>query len=178
MKITETDIAGVLVIEPRVWEDERGFFFESFNVRQFTQLTGLAPVFVQDNHSRSQQHVLRGLHYQIAPMAQEKLVRVIQGEVFDVVVDIRKNSPTFGRWIGEVLSAENKRQLWIPEGMAHGFMTLSAQSEILYKTTQYYCQTHERALRWDDPQLAIAWPLTAPPVLSAKDQAAAAFKDC
>ncbi|BAU77088.1 dTDP-4-dehydrorhamnose 3,5-epimerase [Metapseudomonas furukawaii] len=176
MKATPTAIPDVIVLEPRVFGDERGFFFESFNARAFTEATGLERDFVQDNHSRSQRGVLRGLHYQLQS-AQGKLVRVVQGEVFDVAVDIRRSSPTFGRWVGVHLSAENKRQLWIPEGFAHGFLVLSESAECLYKTTDYYAPEHERCIRWNDPDLAIDWPLKDAPQLSAKDQAGSAFKD-
>ncbi len=176
MKATPTAIPDVIVLEPRVFGDERGFFFESFNARAFTEATGLKRDFVQDNHSRSQRGVLRGLHYQLQS-AQGKLVRVVQGEVFDVAVDIRRSSPTFGRWVGVHLSAENKRQLWIPEGFAHGFLVLSESAECLYKTTDYYAPEHERCIRWNDPDLAIDWPLKDAPQLSAKDQAGSAFKD-
>jgi dTDP-4-dehydrorhamnose 3,5-epimerase len=176
VKATPTAIPDVIVLEPRVFGDERGFFFESFNARAFTEATGLKRDFVQDNHSRSQRGVLRGLHYQLQS-AQGKLVRVVQGEVFDVAVDIRRRSPTFGRWVGVHLSAENKRQLWIPEGFAHGFLVLSESAECLYKTTDYYAPEHERCIRWNDPDLAIDWPLKDAPQLSAKDQAGSAFKD-
>ncbi|MGQ7816786.1 dTDP-4-dehydrorhamnose 3,5-epimerase [Metapseudomonas furukawaii] len=176
MKAIPTAIPDVIVLEPRVFGDERGFFFESFNARAFTEATGLERDFVQDNHSRSQRGVLRGLHYQLQS-AQGKLVRVVQGEVFDVAVDIRRSSPTFGRWVGVHLSAENKRQLWIPEGFAHGFLVLSESAECLYKTTDYYAPEHERCIRWNDPDLAIDWPLKDAPQLSAKDQAGSAFKD-
>jgi len=169
MKVTATAIPDVLVIEPRVFGDERGFFFESFNQQAFDEAVGSKVVFVQDNHSKSAKNVLRGLHYQLPPKAQGKLVRVVQGEVFDVAVDIRKESPTFGKWVGEVLSAENKKQLWIPPGFAHGFLTLSETAEFLYKTTDYYSPEHERGIRWNDPRLAVAWPLNAVPVLSHKD---------
>ncbi|MHC5347628.1 dTDP-4-dehydrorhamnose 3,5-epimerase [Metapseudomonas furukawaii] len=176
MKAIPTAIPDVIVLEPRVFGDERGFFFESFNARAFTEATGLERDFVQDNHSRSQRGVLRGLHYQLQS-AQGKLVRVVQGEVFDVAVDIRRSSPTFGRWVGVHLSAGNKRQLWIPEGFAHGFLVLSESAECLYKTTDYYAPEHERCIRWNDPDLAIDWPLKDAPQLSAKDQAGSAFKD-
>jgi dTDP-4-dehydrorhamnose 3,5-epimerase len=176
VKATPTAIPDVIVLEPRVFGDERGFFFESFNARAFTEATGLERDFVQDNHSRSQRGVLRGLHYQLQS-AQGKLVRVVQGEVFDVAVDIRRSSPTFGHWVGVHLSAENKRQLWIPEGFAHGFLVLSESAECLYKTTDYYAPEHERCIRWNDPDLAIDWPLKDAPQLSAKDQAGSAFKD-
>jgi dTDP-4-dehydrorhamnose 3,5-epimerase len=168
MKVTLLAIPGVLLIEPKVFSDARGFFFESFNQKQFETAIGRKIQFVQDNHSRSEQHVLRGLHYQIQ-QPQGKLVRVVQGSVFDVAVDIRKSSATFGRWVGEILSAENKRQLWIPEGFAHGFLVLSKSAEFLYKTTDYWAPEFERTLLWDDAALAIQWPLGHPPVLSAKD---------
>ena len=153
MKVIETKIPGLLVIEPRVFGDERGFFFESFNEKSFAEATGATPNFVQDNHSKSAKGVLRGLHYQLPPKAQGKLVRVVQGEVFDVAVDIRKDSPTYGQWVGEVLSADNKRQLWIPPGFAHGFLTLSDTAEFLYKTTDYWSPEHERAIVWNDETL-------------------------
>lgn len=175
MKAIPTAIPDVLVIEPRVFGDDRGFFFESFNAQDFAQATGVAADFVQDNHSKSARNVLRGLHYQVAPKAQGKLIRVVHGEVFDVVVDLRKNSSTFGKWVGETLSAENKKQLWIPPGFAHGFLTLSDCAELLYKTTDYYSPDHERCIRWDDPEIGIAWPLTATPTLSAKDLQAKPF---
>lgn len=177
MKVTPTKLAGVLIIEPRVFGDERGFFFESFNQRAFDEAVGAHVDFVQDNHSKSSRNVLRGLHYQLPPKAQGKLVRVVQGEVFDVAVDLRKNSKTFGQWVGEVLSAENKRQLWIPAGFAHGFVTLSDTAEFLYKTTDYYSPAHERCIRWDDAQLAIDWPMHGAPSLSAKDAVAPLFAD-
>jgi len=172
MKIIKTAITEVLIIEPRVFVDERGFFFESFNRRRWREQTGLQTEFVQENHSRSTKNVLRGLHYQIR-QAQGKLVRVIAGEVFDVAVDIRKSSSTFGTWVGVVLSAENKKQFWVPEGFAHGFVVLSEVAEFLYLATDYYAPEHERAIRWDDPELAIDWPLTTDPVLSPKDRDAA-----
>ena len=171
MQVTKTAIADVLMIEPKVFGDERGFFFESYNEHAFRDATGLQLAMVQDNHSKSVKNVLRGLHYQIEPRAQGKLIRVIAGAVFDVVVDIRENSPTFGRWVAEHLSAENRRQLWIPPGMAHGFLTVSDVAEILYKTTDYYSPEHERCITWNDPDLAIAWPLDGEPVLSARDRA-------
>lgn len=177
MQLIPNEIPDVLTIEPRVFGDDRGFFFESYNEKQFCEKIGQDVRFVQDNHSRSQQQVLRGLHYQIQ-QTQGKLVRVIVGEIFDVAVDIRKNSPTFGQWVGEVLSAENKRQIWVPEGFAHGFYVMSPVAEVLYKTTDFYAPQHERSIRWDDPDLAIAWPLDgATPKLSEKDQAGLAFKD-
>lgn len=171
MKITPTDIADVLLIEPQVFGDSRGFFFESFNRRSFQEMTGLNLNFVQDNHSRSARGVLRGLHYQIK-QPQGKLVRVIQGAVFDVVVDLRNSSPTFGKWIGVELSEANGQQLWIPPGFAHGFLTLTDSADFLYKTTDYYAPEFERCIAWNDPELAIAWPLRGDlPRQSAKDQA-------
>ncbi len=176
MQVVTTALPDVLILEPKVFGDERCFFFESFNSRQFAEATGLHREFVQDNHSRSAKGVLRGLHYQVQ-QAQGKLVRVTAGEVFDVAVDLRRSSPTFGRWVGVHLSAENKRQLWVPEGFAHGFVVLSEFAEFLYKTTDYYAPEHERCIRWDDPTLAIDWPLTEAPQLSAKDQAGLSFHD-
>lgn len=169
MLATPLKTPEVLLITPKVFGDERGFFFESFNARSFHEVTRLDVNFVQDNHSKSAQNVLRGLHYQIQN-PQGKLVRVTQGEVFDVVVDIRKSSPTFGSWTGVLLSAENKRQLWIPPGFAHGFLTLSTTAEFLYKTTDYYSPTHERCIAWNDPEIGIEWPLDSEPLLSGKDQ--------
>ena len=170
MKVIPTAIPEVLILEPKVFGDARGFFFESFNQKAFQAATGLALDFVQDNHSKSARNVLRGLHYQVAPKAQGKLVRVVQGEVFDVAVDLRKGSQTFGHWVGQILSAENKLQMWIPPGFAHGFLTLSDTAEFLYKTTDYYSPAHERAIRWDDPEIGIDWPLiAATPILAAKD---------
>jgi len=171
LKITPTAIPDVLVIEPKVFGDERGFFFESFNQAKFESFIGRQVNFVQDNHSKSVKNVLRGLHYQIQ-QPQGKLVRVVQGEVFDVAVDIRKSSPTFGKWVGEVLSADNKKQLWVPEGFAHGFVVLSESAEFLYKTTDYYAPEHERSIVWNDPAIAIKWPINGEPILSAKDQQA------
>ncbi len=169
MKATPTAIADVLLMEPRVFGDARGFFYESFNARDFAAATGLNVNFVQDNHSKSARGVLRGLHYQVQK-PQGKLVRVVAGEVFDVVVDIRPQSPTYGQWVGEQLSAGNQRQLWIPPGLAHGFLVLSESAEFLYKTTDYYAPEFERCLAWDDPSLNIAWPLNGlVPVVSAKD---------
>jgi dTDP-4-dehydrorhamnose 3,5-epimerase len=176
MQIQTTAIPDVLIIEPKAYGDERGFFYESFNARRFTELTGITTRFVQDNHSRSEQNVLRGLHYQIQ-QPQGKLVRVIAGEVFDVAVDIRKKSPTFGHWVGVVLSADNKRQLWIPEGFAHGFVVTSASAEFLYKTTDYWAPEFERCISWNDPAIAIAWPTTGTPLLSSKDQAGKLLAD-
>ncbi len=170
MRVTPTAIAGVLVIEPRVFADERGFFFESYNERAFAEATGIAAKFVQDNHSRSVRNTLRGLHYQIQ-QAQSKLVRAVAGEIFDVVVDLRRKSPTFGKWEGHYLSAENKNMLWIPAGLAHGFAVLSDAADFLYKTTDYWAPQHERTLLWNDPDLAIAWPLAGEPILAAKDRA-------
>ncbi len=175
MKIRASRIPDVLIMEPHIFGDERGFFFESFNQRLWQQATGLSTVFVQHNHSRSQQHVLRGLHYQIQ-QPQGKLVRVVQGEVFDVAVDLRQSSPTFGQWVGEYLSAENKRHFWIPEGFAHGFLVLSESADFLYLTTSYYAPEHERAILWKDSDIEIDWPLTAAPCLSLKDQEAGLFK--
>jgi dTDP-4-dehydrorhamnose 3,5-epimerase len=175
MNVVETDLPGLLILEPRVFGDERGFFYESFNARAFHQATGVDVAFVQDNHSLSARGILRGLHYQMPPMAQGKLVRVVAGEVFDVAVDLRRSSATFGRWFGLHLSADNKRQFWIPPGFAHGFMTLSDQAEFLYKTTAYYSPEHDRGIRWNDPDLAIDWPQAEPPVLSQKDQQAVNF---
>ena len=176
MQAVQTAIPGLLIIEPRVFGDARGFFFESFNQKVFEQLTGRADRFVQDNHSRSARHVLRGLHYQIK-QPQGKLVRVVAGEVFDVAVDIRQSSPNFGQWVGNVLSAENKRMLWIPEGFANGFVVLGEYAEFLYKTTDYWAPEHERSILWNDPDLAIDWQLKgANPVLSGKDQEAAPFR--
>lgn len=169
MNVTATPLPGVLVLEPKVFGDSRGFFFESFNDRAFAELTGVTCRFVQDNHSRSARGVLRGLHYQIR-QPQGKLVRVSEGEIFDVAVDIRKSSATFGRWFGTTLSAENKRQLWLPEGFAHGFVVTSDWAEVLYKATDYYAPQHERSIRWDDPSIGIAWPLQGEPLLSAKDR--------
>ncbi|WP_449430275.1 dTDP-4-dehydrorhamnose 3,5-epimerase [Pseudomonas putida] len=170
MNIIATEIPDVLIIEPKVFADSRGLFFESFNARDFAAQAGFAGRFVQDNHSRSRGGVLRGLGYQI-DNPQGKLVRVIHGEVLDVAVDIRRGSPTFRRWVGVRLSADNHRQLWLPPGFAHGFRVLSESAEVLYKTTDYYNPAAERCIRWDDPQLAIDWGLQAPPVLSANDQA-------
>jgi len=176
MNITPTEIAEVLILEPRVFGDDRGFFFESFNEQTFNDKTSADVHFVQDNHSRSAQNVLRGLHYQIQ-QPQGKLVRVVAGAIFDVAVDIRKSSPTFGQWVGCVLSAENKKQLWVPVGFAHGFVALSDQTEVLYKTTDYYAPAHERCILWNDPDLAIAWSLTNPPIVSAKDQVGKSFQE-
>ena len=171
MRVTPTAIPDVLILEPRVFGDDRGFFFESFNQRAFNEATGLNFNFVQDNHSKSAKNVLRGLHYQIQN-PQGKLVRVVRGEVFDVTVDLRKGSKTFGQWVGINLSAENKKQLWVPEGFAHGFVVLSDTAEFLYKTTDYYSPEHERSLLWRDPELEIRWPIATEPTLAAKDAAA------
>lgn len=178
MQATFLAIPDVILFTPKVFGDERGFFFESFSQQNFQKLTGLQPDFVQDNHSKSQQGVLRGLHYQLSPKAQGKLVRVTQGEVFDVAVDIRKNSPTFGKWVGEYLSADNKRQMWIPAGFAHGFVTLSETAEFLYKTTDYYAPEYERCILWNDPEIGIIWPSELiNPLLSAKDLAGVKFSE-
>ena len=168
MNATRLAIPDVILIEPRVFGDDRGFFFESFNQARFDEAVGRPVNFVQDNHSRSVKNVLRGLHYQIQ-QPQGKLVRVVAGEVFDVAVDLRRSSPTFGQWVGAVLSAENKHQLWVPEGFGHGFVVLSDHAEFLYKTTDYYAPRFERCLRWNDPALAIDWRIQGEPVLSAKD---------
>ncbi len=174
MEITPTEIPDVIIIEPNVFGDTRGFFFESYNEKKFLQKTGLQVTFVQDNHSRSEKNVLRGLHYQIR-QPQGKLVRVIRGEIYDVAVDIRRASPTFGKWVSVHLSAENKRQVWVPEGFAHGFLTLSDATECLYKTTDYYAPENERCIRWDDPELNIQWPLSSTPQLSDKDAKGVSF---
>ena len=176
MNIIRTKIPEVLIIEPRVFEDDRGFFYESFNARHFQEKTGLNPNFVQDNHSRSQKNVLRGLHYQIK-QKQAKLVRVISGEVLDVAVDIRQSSPTFKQWVAVKLSAENKRQLWIPEGFAHGFLVLSETADVLYKTNNFYSAEYDRSIRWNDPEIALDWNLTENPILSQKDENAPLLKD-
>ncbi len=170
MKAIDTAIPDVKIIEPTVFSDGRGFFFESFSKAKFETAIGRSADFVQDNHSRSGRGVLRGLHYQMPPHAQAKLVRVVVGEVYDVAVDIRNSSPTFGQWVGVLLSDENKRQLWIPEGFAHGFLTLSDHVEFLYKTTNYYAPESDRGIRWNDPRIAIDWSLTEHPTLSDKDQ--------
>ena len=176
MNVIQTDIPDVLIFEPKVFGDERGFFFESFNQKIFEEAVGRKVVFVQDNHSKSSKGVLRGLHYQVEPYAQGKLVRCIAGEVFDVAVDIRKSSSTFGKWVGVNLSAENKRQLWIPEGFAHGFITLSEVAEFIYKTTNYYHPESDNGIIWNDPELNIDWPLQSDIVLSTKDQKQPEFK--
>lgn len=177
MQKVTTPIDGVLLLEPKVFGDARGFFFESFNARRFEELAGVHPAFVQDNHSRSARGVLRGLHYQIR-QPQGKLVRVVAGEVFDVAVDLRRSSSTFGQWFGHSLSAENKLQLWIPAGFAHGFVVLSESADFLYKTTDYWAPEHERCIAWNDPDLAIDWPLAGcTPLVSAKDAQGVPFRD-
>ena len=176
MGVVRTSIPDVLILEPKVFGDDRGFFFESFNQQTFQNLTGVKANFVQDNHSKSAANVLRGLHYQIE-QAQGKLVRVTAGEVFDVAVDIRRQSATYGKWVGMLLSAENKRQLWIPPGFAHGFVVLKDNTEFLYKTTDYYAPQHERCIRWDDPTIAIEWPIAQAPILSGKDQQGLALSE-
>ncbi len=183
MEFKRLAIPDVWLIKPKVFGDDRGFFYESFSARAFKEATGLAPQFVQDNHSKSTRGVLRGLHYQLPPHAQGKLVRVTQGAVFDVAADIRKSSPTFGQWVGEVLSAENHSQMWIPPGFAHGFLTMSESAEFLYKTTDFYEPSSEAAIAWNDPDLAIEWPLEDlkaaglhQPLLSGKDQQAPSFQ--
>lgn len=176
MRAMTTAIPDVLLLEPKVFGDDRGFFFESFNAKAFLDATGVDVQFVQDNHSKSARNVLRGLHYQVQ-QPQGKLVRVVQGEVFDVAVDIRKDSPTFGKWVGAILSAENKSQLWIPPGLAHGFVVLSETAEFLYKTTDYYAPAHERCIVWNDPDLAIDWPIVGQPLLSNKDANGMFVKD-
>lgn len=176
MKVERLNISDVLVLEPTVFGDDRGFFFESFNQRRFDEVIGRSVSFVQDNHSRSSRGVLRGLHYQVK-QAQGKLLRVIQGEIFDVAVDIRRSSPTFGTWVGETLSAENKKQMWVPEGFAHGFLVMSDVAEVLYKTTDFYAKEHERCIVWNDPSIGIKWPLSVEPLLSPKDIAGARFVD-
>ena len=170
MQAIPTAIPDVLILEPKVFGDARGFFFESYNARTFAQATGLDVNFVQDNHSRSARGVLRGLHYQLK-QPQGKLVRVVRGSVFDVAVDVRKSSPTFGRWVGVELSESNQRQMWVPAGFAHGFLVTSESADFLYKTTDYYAPEHERCIAWDDPAIGIQWPLTSEPQLSAKDKA-------
>ena len=175
MNVVETKIPDVKIFEPKLFGDQRGFFFESFSQKIFEEATGLTRNFVQDNHSKSQKGVLRGLHYQLAPKAQGKLVRVTQGEVFDVAVDIRKSSATYGQWVGVILSGENKRQLWVPEGFAHGFLTLSDSAEFLYKTTNYYSPEHDRAILWDDTDLDIKWPTKSDLLISDKDKLAKKF---
>ena len=170
MQAKRLAIPEVVLFTPKVFGDDRGFFFESYSARAFQEATGLQPDFLQDNHSRSARSVLRGLHYQLPPHAQGKLVRVVQGAVFDVAVDIRKSSPTFGQWVGEILSADNKHQLWIPPGFAHGFITLSETAEFLYKTTAFYAPECERCIAWNDPEIGIEWPFEGTPALAGKDQ--------
>ncbi len=175
MKILPAKIPDVLIIEPQVFQDARGFFFESYNHKAFSEKTGITANFVQDNHSFSKHNILRGLHYQIS-QPQGKLVRAIAGTILDVAVDIRKNSPCFGEWVSCILSADNKRQLWVPVGFAHGFVVLSETAEVLYKTTDYYAPQHERCILWNDPDLAIDWSVTNPPIVSAKDRVGQPFK--
>ena len=177
MNVVKTEIPGLLILEPRVFGDARGFFMESFNARAFQEATGLDVDFVQDNHSRSTRGVLRGLHYQIQ-QPQGKLVRVVRGSVFDVAVDLRKGSPTFGKWDGVELSEDNNRQLWIPPGFAHGFLVTSESADFLYKTTDYYAPEFERSLAWNDPAVGVEWPLTGEPLLSAKDVAGKPLAEC
>jgi dTDP-4-dehydrorhamnose 3,5-epimerase len=176
MKVTPLNITDVLLIEPQVFGDDRGFFYESFNQNKFEAALGHKINFVQDNHSKSVKGVLRGLHYQLSPKAQGKIVRVIQGEVLDVAVDLRQSSPTFGKWVGEILSADNKKQMWIPEGFAHGFLTLSDTAEFLYKTTDFYSKDHEEAIMWNDETIGIDWPMKDVS-LSTKDKSAVSFKE-
>jgi dTDP-4-dehydrorhamnose 3,5-epimerase len=177
MNATPLALPDVILLEPRVFGDDRGWFYESFNARSFAAATGLEVTFVQDNHSRSSKGVLRGLHFQLPPAAQGKLVRAVAGSIFDVAVDIRRSSPTFGRWVGELLSAENKRQMWVPAGFAHGFLALEDGTEVLYKTTDFYNKAAEGAVRWDDPDIGIAWPGEPAPLLAAKDAAAPLLAD-
>ncbi|MCU5787475.1 dTDP-4-dehydrorhamnose 3,5-epimerase [Alloalcanivorax marinus] len=176
MEVIETFIPDVKLVKPKVFGDERGFFMETWNVRAFAE-AGIDATFVQDNHSRSVQHTLRGLHYQLPPHAQGKLVRVTRGEVFDVAVDIRKGSPTFGQWVGEVLSEENQHQLWVPPGFAHGFYVISETADFQYKCTDFYAPEDERCIRWNDVELNIEWPLSAEPIVSGKDAKGVAFSD-
>ena len=176
MNVIDTEIPDVKIFEPNVFCDNRGYFFESFNQNFFQKITGVEQRFVQDNHSQSRKGVLRGLHYQLAPAAQGKLVRVINGEVYDVAVDIRQSSSTFGKWVGVILSAENKRQLWVPEGFAHGFLTLSDTADFLYKTTDFYSPQHEAAIVWNDPDLSIDWPSVPDLIINSKDSHAKNFK--
>jgi dTDP-4-dehydrorhamnose 3,5-epimerase len=177
MKATPLAIPDVVLLEPKVYEDSRGHFYESYNARTFAQAIGQAVDFVQDNHSLSQKGVVRGLHYQLDPAPQGKLVRAVAGEIFDVAVDVRRSSPTYGKWVSEILSAQNKRQVWIPVGFAHAFMALSDTAEVLYKATDFYHNAAERAIIWNDPDLAIAWPMTITPILSDKDGLAPRFVD-
>jgi dTDP-4-dehydrorhamnose 3,5-epimerase len=176
MNVIPTHIPDVLILEPRIFGDDRGFFFESYNEKSFAEKTGISPKFVQDNHSLSLKNVLRGLHYQIQE-PQGKLVRAVSGEVLDIAVDIRRSSPTFGQWVSCLLSAENKRQFWVPEGFAHGFVVLSDSAEFLYKTTNYYAPQYDRVILWNDPDLGVDWQLKGEPILSAKDQAGKRFKE-
>lgn len=176
MKIIPTKIPDVFILEPKVFGDQRGFFLESYNQQKFQNATGIKAAFVQDNHSRSGKNVLRGLHYQVKH-PQDKLVRVVRGSVFDVAVDLRKSSSTFGHWVGVELSEENHRQLWVPAGFAHGFLVLSEQADFLYKTTDYYAPEYERCIRWDDPDIGIVWPENGTPSLSAKDQQGVSFRE-
>lgn len=176
MNVIKTDIPDVMIIEPKVFGDERGFFMESFNAAAFAEATGVTTPFVQDNHSRSAKGVLRGLHYQLQ-QAQGKLLRVVRGTIFDVAVDIRKSSPTFGKWVGAELTADNNRQFWVPPGFAHGFVVLSDSADVLYKTTDYYAPASERCISWDDPAIGIAWPEGIEPILSAKDKAGLRLQD-
>jgi dTDP-4-dehydrorhamnose 3,5-epimerase len=176
MKVIPSEIPDVLILEPKVFGDERGFFLESFNQQRFNEALGRDVTFVQDNHSLSAKGVLRGLHYQIQN-AQGKLVRVVSGEIYDVAVDIRRGSPTFGKWVGEIISASNKKQIWVPTGFAHGFVTLSETAEVLYKTTDYYQPSYERSIQWNDPEINISWPIDYQPTLSAKDAQAVLLRD-
>jgi len=178
MRAIPLTIPDIILFEPKVFGDDRGFFFESFNQIIFEKITGITPTFIQDNHSKSIKGVLRGLHYQLPPKEQGKLIRAIQGEIFDVVVDIRKDSPTYGQWLSEVLSADNKKQLWIPTGFAHGFLTLSERAEILYKTTDFYASECERCIAWNDPEIGIEWPLQGKPILSEKDMRGLSLSNC
>ncbi len=177
IEVIQTNLPEVLLIKPRVFEDDRGFFFESFNKQEWLKATGIDCDFVQDNHSRSTHGVLRGLHYQLPPSAQGKLVRAIVGEIFDVAVDIRRNSANFGKWVGQRLSAQNKLQMWVPDGFAHGFLVLSDDAEVHYKATEYYDPERERGIRWDDPSVAIEWPTVAELSLSGKDSVATLLSD-
>ncbi len=176
MNVIATNIPDVIILEPKVFGDERGFFYESFNANAFKEATGIEANFVQDNHSKSVKNVLRGLHYQ-TKQTQGKLVRVTQGEVFDVAVDLRRSSETYGQWVGEVISSENKRSMWVPEGFAHGFLVLSDTAEFLYKTTDFYAPAHEWIIKWDDPTIDIKWPINGKPDLSAKDSAGKTFHE-
>lgn len=177
MKAAPLAIPDVVLLEPKVYEDTRGHFYESYNARTFAEAVGHSVEFVQDNHSLSHRGVVRGLHYQLAPAPQGKLVRVVAGEIFDVAVDVRRSSPTFGKWVGEILSAENKHQVWIPIGFAHGFMVLSESAEVIYKATDFYHKAAEHAVIWNDPDIAIAWPDSVTPILSDKDAIAPRFAD-